>query len=124
MIANHACSNKRYNICMLMFRNQNADQHLDMKIRNRSFENVSQFKYLGTTVTNQNFIQEEIKRRLNSGSACYHSVQNLLPSLILPKNVKVRIYKTIILSVVLYGRNIKLSVSENSVLKRIFDFCQ
>jgi hypothetical protein len=41
--------------------------------------------------------------RLNSGNACYHSVQNLLSSLLLSKNVKVRIYKTIILSVVLYG---------------------
>jgi hypothetical protein len=70
---------------------------------NRSFENVSQFKYLGMTVTNQNLFQEEIKRRLNSGSACYHSVQNLLSSHLLSKNVKVRIYKTIILPVVLDG---------------------
>jgi hypothetical protein len=51
---------------------------------------VSQFKYLGTTVTNQNLIQEEIKRRLNSGNACYHSVQELLASRLLSKNVKVR----------------------------------
>jgi hypothetical protein len=48
------------------------------KIGNRSFENVSQFKYLGMTATNQNLIQEEIKRRLNSGNACYNSVQKLL----------------------------------------------
>jgi hypothetical protein len=48
-------------------------------------------------------IQEEIKRRLNSGNACYHSVQNLLPSRLQSKNVKVRICKTIILPVVLYG---------------------
>jgi hypothetical protein len=73
------------------------------KKKNRSFENVSQFKYLGMAVTNQNLIQEEIKRRPNSGNACYHSVQNLLSSCLLLKNVKVRIYKTIILPVVLYG---------------------
>jgi hypothetical protein len=64
---------------------------------------VEQFKYLGTTVTNQNLIWEEIKMRLNSGSACYHSVQNLLPSCLLLKKVKIRIYKTISLSMVLYG---------------------
>jgi hypothetical protein len=54
---------------MLLSRHQNAGQNRDIKIANGSFENVSQFKYLGTTVTNQNLIQEEIKRRLNSGNA-------------------------------------------------------
>jgi hypothetical protein len=88
---------------MLVSRDQNAGQTREIKIGNRSFENVSQFKYLGTTVTNQNLIQEEIKRRLNSGSACYHSVQNLLSSRLLSKNMKVKIYKTIILPVILYG---------------------
>jgi ribosomal protein S2 len=57
---------------ILLSRHQNAVQNHDKKICNRSFENVAQFKYLGTTVTNQNSIQEEIKRRLNSGNACYH----------------------------------------------------
>jgi hypothetical protein len=57
---------------------------------------------LGTTVTNQNLTQEEIKRRLNFGNAWYHSVQNLLSSL-LSKNIKMRTYKTIMLPVVLYG---------------------
>jgi hypothetical protein len=53
---------------MLLSRHQNVGQNRDIKIANRSFENVPQFKYLGTTVTNQNSIQEEIKRRLNSGN--------------------------------------------------------
>jgi hypothetical protein len=90
---------------------------------------VSQFKYLGTTVINQNLIQEEIKRRLKFGNACYHSVQNLLSFRLLSKNVKVRIYKTIIVPVVLYGcetysltvrEEHKLRVFENRMLRRIF----
>jgi hypothetical protein len=104
---------------------QNADQNWDIKLRNRSFENVSQFKYWGMTVINQNLIQEEIKRRLNSGNACYYSVQNLLSSHLLSKNVMVRIYKTIILPVILYGsltlwEENKLRVFENRVPRRIF----
>jgi hypothetical protein len=70
---------------MLVSRDQNAGQNWEIKIRSRSFENVSQYKYFGTTVTNQNLIQEEIKRILNSGNACYHSVQNLLSSRLLSK---------------------------------------
>jgi hypothetical protein len=61
---------------MLLCRHQNAGQSCNIKIANGSFENISHFKNLGTTVTNQNLIQEEIRRRLNSGNACYHSVQN------------------------------------------------
>jgi hypothetical protein len=73
---------------MLLSRHQNVGQNRDIIIANRSFENVSQFKYLGTTVTNQDLIQEEIKRRLNSGNACCHSVQNLLSSCLLSKKLK------------------------------------
>jgi hypothetical protein len=58
---------------------------------------------LETTMTNQNMIQGEIKRRLNYSNACYYSVQNFLSSCLLSKDVKIRIYKTIILPVVLYG---------------------
>jgi hypothetical protein len=61
---------------MLLSLNQNAGQYHD-KICIRYFESVSQFKHLGRTVTNQNLIQEEIKRRLNSGNAYYYSIQNL-----------------------------------------------
>jgi hypothetical protein len=58
---------------MLLSRHQNVGQNGEIKTANRSFKNVSHFKYLGKTVTNQNLILEEIKRRLNSGNACYHS---------------------------------------------------
>jgi hypothetical protein len=95
--------NVEKNKYMLLFRHQNVGQNRDIKIANRSFENVSQFKYLGKTVRNQNLIQEDIKRTLNSGNACYHSVQNLLSSRLLSRNLKIRIYKTIIKPVVLYG---------------------
>jgi sorting nexin-29 len=88
---------------MLLSCQQNVGQNRDINITNKSYENVSQLKYLGTTVINQNLILEEIKSRLNSGNACFHSVQNLLSSRLLSKNVKIRIYKTIILPVVLYG---------------------
>jgi hypothetical protein len=114
---------------MLLSRHQNVGQNREIKIANRSFENVSQFEYFGTTVTNQNLIQKEIKRRLDSGNACYHSVQSLLSSRLLSKNLKIRIYKMIILPVVLYGcetwsltlrEEHGLRVFENRVLKRIF----
>jgi len=75
-----------------------------VRIDNNTFERVEGFKYLGTTLTNENSIPEEIRSRLRSGSACYHSVQNLLSSRSLSKNLKVKIYRTIILPVVLFGR--------------------
>jgi hypothetical protein len=73
---------------LLVSRDQNANQNREIKVERYHLKRC-QFKYLATTVTNQKLIQEEIKRRLNSGNACYHSVQNLLSSR-LSKNVKVR----------------------------------
>jgi len=74
-----------------------------MKTDNSSFERVEDFKYLGTTLTNHNSIPVEIKSRLKSGNAYYHSVQNLLSSSLLSKNLKIKMYRTIIVPVVLYG---------------------
>jgi len=100
-----------------------------VRINNSTFEKVEEFKYLGTTLTNQNSIAEEIKSSLRSGNACYHSVQNLLSSRLLSKNLKTKIYRTVILPVVLYGSETwsltlreerKLGVFENMVLRRIF----
>jgi len=90
---------------------------------------VEEFKYLGTTLTNQNSIQEEIKSRMKSGNVCYHSVQNLLSYSFLFQNLKIKIYRTIILPVVFYESEIwsltlrkerRLTVFENRVLRRIF----
>jgi hypothetical protein len=114
---------------MLLSRHQNVGQNRDIKIANRSFGNVSQFKYLGTIVTNQIEMQEEIKRRLNTGNVCHRSVQNLPSSCLLSKKLKIRIYKTIILPVVLYGcatwsltlrEEHRLRVFENRVLRKTF----
>jgi len=81
----------------------NAGRGHSVKTDNISIERVEEFKYLGTTLTDQNSVQEEIKSRLNLGNACYHSVQNLLSSRLLSKDLKIKIYRTIILPVVLYG---------------------
>jgi hypothetical protein len=78
---------------------------------------------MGTTLTDQNCMHEEIKSRINSGKACYRSVHSLLSSRLLSRNIKVKIYKTIILPVVLYGCEIwslTPRVFENRVLRRIF----
>ena len=88
---------------MIMSRDQNAGRSYNMKIYNSSIERVEEFKYLGTTLTNQNSIQEEIKSRFKLGNACHYSVQNLLSSSLLSKKLKIKIYGPIILSVVLYG---------------------
>ena len=81
------------------------------------------------TLTNQNSTQEETESRLKSGNDCYHSVQNIVSSSLLTKNVKINIYRNIILPVVLYGchtwsltlrEESRLRVFENRVLRRIF----
>jgi hypothetical protein len=73
------------------------------KKANSSFQDVVPLKYLGRNLTDQNYMLEEIKSRLNSGNACYHSVQSILSSRLLSRKVKVDICKTIILTVVLCG---------------------
>jgi len=100
-----------------------------MKIDNSSIGRVEECKYLGTTLTNKNSIQEEIKSRLKLGNACYYSVQNLSSSSLLSKNLKIKIYRTIILPVVLYGcetwsltlrKERRQRVFENRVLRRVY----
>jgi len=85
---------------MVMSRDRNAWRGHSVKIDNSSIERVEELKYLETTLTDQNSIQEEIKSRLKLGNACYHSVQNQLSSRLLSKNLKIMIFRTIILLVV------------------------
>jgi hypothetical protein len=85
---------------MTLSRHPNSGQNQNIRIANESFENVAKFKYLGTKVTNQNDIHDESK---NSGNACYYSVQNVLSSRLISKSLKIKIYKTVSLPVVLYG---------------------
>jgi sorting nexin-29 len=121
--------NPEKNKYMLISHSRKVGQNRSIKIANRSFEYVAKFKYLGTTLTDQNHMHEEIKSRLNSENACYHSVQSLLSSRLLSWKLKVKIYKTIIVLVVLYGcetwsltlrEEHRLRVFENRVLQRIF----
>jgi hypothetical protein len=106
---------------MLMSRSQKIGQKISIKIANRSFEGAAKIRYLGTTLTEQNYMHEEIKSGLNSGNACYSSLHSLLSSRLF-RNLKVKIYKTIILSVVLYelGKEHRPAVFENRVLRSIF----
>jgi hypothetical protein len=86
---------------MFMSCHQTTGQNHHIKAANRSFEKVAKFKYLGTMLKNQNCIDEETKNRLNSENACCHAVQNILSSLLISKNLKIKIYKTTIVPVVL-----------------------
>jgi len=76
---------------MVMSRDQNAGRIHSVRIDSSTFERVEEIKYLGTTLTHQNSIPDEIKSRLRWGNACYHSVQNLLSSRLLSKNLKIKI---------------------------------
>jgi hypothetical protein len=69
---------------MVMPRHQNSEQNQNIWIANEPFENVAEFKYLGTTLTNQNDIHDDMKSGLNSGNACYYSVQNT----VFPSHIK------------------------------------
>jgi hypothetical protein len=100
---------------MLMSRHQNARKTHNINTANRSFENVAKLKYFGTTVTNQNFILDEIKSALNLGNACYHSAQKRLSSCLLYKNVKIKIYKTVIFPVLLWCETLFLTLREERI---------
>ena len=79
---------------MTVFRDQNEGRIHSMKMDNSPIERVKKFKYLGTTLTNENCVQEEIKNRLKLGNVCCYSVQNLLSSNLLSKTLKIKIYRT------------------------------
>jgi hypothetical protein len=115
---------------MIMSRGQNAVRSHTKKTVNSLFEKVEDFIYLGTVLTNNFFFQEAFKGRLKPGNICYQSVQNPLSFSLLFKNIKIKIYRTMILSVILYGcktwsltlrEERRLRVFENRVLSRILE---
>jgi len=112
-----------------MSRDQKAERSHNLETDNSSFEKVEEFKYLGTNLTNQNSIQEEIKSRLKSDNACCLSLENRWSYSLLGKDMKIKIHRTIILPVVLYGcetwsftlrEERRLRMFENRLLRRIF----
>ena len=99
-----------------------------MRTDNSSFERVEEFKCLGTSLRIQNSIQEEIRSRLKSENACYHTVQNILSTSLLSKNLKIKIYRTTVLPVVLCGYETwfltlreerRLRIFENRLQRRV-----
>jgi hypothetical protein len=89
---------------------------------------VETVQIFGNNLTNQNYTLEEIKNRLNAESTCYCSLQNVLSSSLLFKNIKIKAYGTIVLPAVLYGcetwslifrEECRLGVFKNEVLRRI-----
>jgi hypothetical protein len=88
---------------MAVCHHQNIGHDQSLQIDNKSFESVAKFKYLETIVTNQNCIHKEIEEQIKFGNAHYHTVQSLLSSHFLSKNMKIKIYKTMILPFILYG---------------------
>jgi hypothetical protein len=76
---------------MIMSRHPNSGQNQNIGIVNESFEKMEKFKYVGTTLTNQNDVHDKIKSRLNLGDACCYSIQNLLSSRLISKNLKIKI---------------------------------
>ena len=104
-----------------------VNEHI--KIGSNSYEKVKTFIYVGSLLTNQNSIQEEIKCRLKAGNSCYYSVLTLFSPRLLSKNLKIKICKTIVLPVVLYAcetwsltlrEECRLRVIENRILRRMF----
>ena len=87
---------------MVVFLGQHAGQYHNIKIGNNSSERLEKLKYLETTLMNQNSIYDETKSRWKSGSACHNLLQNLSSSSFLSKGIKIQVYRTLILRVVLY----------------------
>ena len=113
---------------MVTDRIQNIHNNGNLVVCDKIFERVSNFKYLGSILNQTNEIREELKRRINLGNACFYSVKKLLGSRILSRRLKIRIYRTIILPVVLYGSEAwsltlqdekRFRAFENKVLRKI-----
>jgi hypothetical protein len=114
---------------MIISGDQNTGLYHNIKIHNCSVEIAKEFKCLGITIADHNSIQEEIKSRLKSGNVCSQSLQNLLSSSLISKDIKIKIYRTTILPLVMCGcetwsltlrKERRLRGLENRVLRSLF----
>ena len=114
---------------MVISRDKNPEQNSDIKIGNKSFRTVKQFKIFGNNPSESNFHSRINHEQIQVKECLLHTVQYLLSSSLLPKNVEINVYRTAVLPVVLYGcktwsltlrEDRKLWVFENRVLRRIF----
>jgi hypothetical protein len=126
---NGAFVNTKRTKYILISVHRKAGQNGNVKTANRSFKNVAKFRHFGKTLTNKNFVLDQSACNLIMGNACYHFVQNLLFSRLLPKSIKIKIYEMILrhwfcMGVKTWSLTLRdehgLMVIENSVLRRIF----
>ena len=89
---------------MINTRNKIRYQHVSkLDTQGESFERVNQFKYLGSILTDDNNISEEVRSRVTSGNKCFFALSNVFKSKIINRKLKITAFNTILKPIVMYG---------------------